>query len=60
MISGQNITTFSCQKTNLALVDHNADFNVRPGPVFQQHFKACACWACNGAKKVKHTLKSCD
>ena len=29
MISGQNITTFSCQKTNLDLVVGNAHFNIR-------------------------------
>ena len=29
MISGQNITTFSCQKTNLDLVVDNVYFNVR-------------------------------
>ena len=29
MISGQNITTFSCQKTNLDLVVGNVHFNVR-------------------------------
>ena len=29
MISGQNIITFSCQKTNLGLVVDNAYFNIR-------------------------------
>ena len=29
MISGQNITSFSFQKTDLALVVDNVDFNVR-------------------------------
>ena len=29
MISGQNITTFSCQKTNLDLVIDNAESNIR-------------------------------
>ena len=56
MISGQNITTFSCQKTNLDLVVGNVHFNVRTcfQLLNQRHFKVCACWDVTGIASVEN------